>query len=93
MPKQPSIGERAFTGPRQLEKRNTGLPPTRRYPCPRDPDQRSELDATEIQVEVERGAVTLTGIVDSREAKLLAAELVESVVGVREVHNDLTVTR
>jgi osmotically-inducible protein OsmY len=55
----------------------------------KDPD----LDATEIQVEVERGAVTLTGIVDSREAKLLAEELVESVVGVREVHNGLTVAR
>jgi hypothetical protein len=52
-----------------------------------DPD----LDATEIQVEVERGAVTLTGVVDSREAKLLAGELVESVTGVREVHNDLMV--
>jgi osmotically-inducible protein OsmY len=38
-----------------------------------------ELDATEIQVEVERGAVTLTGIVDSREAKVLAEELVESI--------------
>ena len=36
--------------------------------------------------------MTLTGVVDSREAKLLAAELVESVTGVREVHNDLMVT-
>jgi hypothetical protein len=54
--------------------------------------QDHELDATEIQVEVERGAVTLTGVVDSREAKLLAEELVESVTGVREVHNGLTVT-
>jgi hypothetical protein len=54
--------------------------------------QDPELDATEIQVEVERGAVTLTGVVDSREAKLLAEELVESVTGVREVHNGLTVT-
>jgi hypothetical protein len=52
-----------------------------------------ELDATEIQVEVERGAVTLTGMVDSREAKLLAEELVESIPGVRQVHNGLTVKR
>ncbi|MFL5494526.1 MAG: BON domain-containing protein [Gemmatimonadales bacterium] len=54
--------------------------------------QDPELDATEIQVEVERGAVTLTGVVASREAKLLAEELVESITGVREVHNALMVT-
>jgi osmotically-inducible protein OsmY len=54
--------------------------------------QDPELDATEIQVDVESGAVTLAGVVDSREAKLLAEELVESVTGVREVHNGLTVT-
>jgi len=52
-----------------------------------------ELDATEIEVEVEGGAVTLSGTVDSSDARLLAEELVESVTGVREVHNNLKVTR
>ena len=52
-----------------------------------------ELDATDIKVEVEDGAVTLSGVVDSLDAKLLAEELVESLVGVREVHNGLRVTR
>jgi osmotically-inducible protein OsmY len=52
-----------------------------------------ELDATEIEVGVVGGAVTLTGTVDSSDAKLLAEELVESVSGVREVHNNLKVTR
>jgi osmotically-inducible protein OsmY len=52
-----------------------------------------ELDATEIEVGVVGGAVTLTGTVDSSDAKLLAEELVESVTGVREVHNNLRVLR
>jgi hypothetical protein len=76
--------------------RRAGTPATRRHTRPRDPEiltKDPELDATEIQVEVERGAVTLTGAVDSREAKLLAGELVGSVAGVREVHNGLTAMR
>ena len=40
-----------------------------------------ELDSTEIEVEVEGGAVTLRGVVDSTDARLLAEELVESVTG------------
>lgn len=52
-----------------------------------------ELDATEIEVEVEGGAVTLTGEVHDPDARLLAEELVESLPGVREVHNRLRVER
>jgi len=55
--------------------------------------QDPELNATEIEVEVEGGAVTLNGVVDSSDARSLAEELVESVTGVREVHNNLKVTR
>jgi osmotically-inducible protein OsmY len=52
-----------------------------------------ELDATEIEVQVEGGAVTLSGTVTSSDAKLLAEELAESFPGVREVHNRLTIER
>jgi osmotically-inducible protein OsmY len=50
-----------------------------------------ELEASEIEVQVEGGAVTLMGTADSSDAKLLAEELAESVAGVREVHNRLRV--
>jgi osmotically-inducible protein OsmY len=50
-----------------------------------------ELEAGEIEVQVEGGAVTLIGTVDSSDAKFLAEELAESVLGVREVHNRLRV--
>lgn len=52
-----------------------------------------ELDAAEIGVEVEGGAVTLTGEVEHPDAKLLAEELTESIAGVRLVHNRLVVRR
>jgi osmotically-inducible protein OsmY len=52
-----------------------------------------ELDATDIEVEVVGGAVTLTGAVHSIDAKLLAEELVELLPGVRHVHNRLTAER
>jgi osmotically-inducible protein OsmY len=52
-----------------------------------------ELDATDIEVVVEGGAVTLSGEVAHPDAKLLAEELTESVAGVRLVHNHLVVRR
>jgi osmotically-inducible protein OsmY len=53
----------------------------------------ADLDATEIELHVEAGEVTLTGNVDSRDARWLAEDLVSSVTGVREVNNRLKVAR
>ncbi len=52
-----------------------------------------ELEAADIEVQVEHGAVILNGVVDGSEAKLLAEELVESIPGVREVENGLREAR
>jgi osmotically-inducible protein OsmY len=53
----------------------------------------ADLDASEIELHVEGGEVTLTGTVDSRDAKWLTEDLVNSVTGVREVNNRLKVAR
>jgi osmotically-inducible protein OsmY len=53
----------------------------------------ADLDASEVEVLVEGGEVTLTGTVDSRDAKWLAEDLVTSVSGVCEVYNQLKVAR
>jgi osmotically-inducible protein OsmY len=53
----------------------------------------ADLNASEIELHVESGEVTLTGIVDSRDAKWLTEDLVTSVTGVREVNNRLRVAR
>lgn len=50
------------------------------------------LDATEVSVSVSGGEVTLSGTVDSREAKHRAERVVEDVSGVKHVQNNLRVT-
>lgn len=49
------------------------------------------IDATDIDVVVSNGEVTLTGTIDSRRNKRLAEDVADSVLGVRDVHNQLRV--
>ena len=55
----------------------------------RDP----RIDASDIEVRVENGTVTLSGTVEDRDTKWLAEDVVEDVSGVREVENQLKVRR
>jgi hypothetical protein len=50
-----------------------------------DPD----VDATEIEIAVSEGEVTLTGFVSDRQAKRRAEDVAEQASGVKEVHNQL----
>jgi osmotically-inducible protein OsmY len=50
------------------------------------------LDASDIEVIVDGGEVTLNGSVESRQAKRLAEDIAESVAGVTNVENRLRVT-
>jgi osmotically-inducible protein OsmY len=49
------------------------------------------IDATEIDVTVSNGEVTLSGIVDHRSTKRRAEDLAESVSGVKNVENRIRV--
>jgi osmotically-inducible protein OsmY len=80
---------RAGTGPLGRRRSDDSLAAEIHEILTQDP----ELDTTDIEVEVAGGAVTLTGTVESGDARLLAEELVESLVGVREVHNRLRIAR
>ncbi len=51
------------------------------------------VDASDIDVRVSNGEVTLTGTVASRDQKRTAEDIAESVWGVHDVHNQLRVTR
>jgi BON domain len=48
-----------------------------------------EVDASDVEVKVESGEVTLTGTVPDRQTKRLAERVSESVRGVVDVHNQL----
>jgi len=49
------------------------------------------VDATDVEVKVDDGEVTLEGTVRSRDEKHHAEDIVDSVPGVRDVHNHLRV--
>lgn len=53
-------------------------------------EQNPAIDASEIEVSIENGIVTLEGQVEDREVKRLAEDCVEQVAGVKDVQNRLT---
>jgi len=52
-----------------------------------------DVDASDIDVEVKNGEVTLKGTVDSRDSKRTAEDIAYGVSGVRDVHVQLRVNR
>jgi osmotically-inducible protein OsmY len=52
-----------------------------------------DIDAREIEVEVEDGEVTISGTVDSRRTKFMVEDTVDSVPGVNDIQNRLRVRR
>ena len=48
-----------------------------------------DIDATDIEVTVSEGVVTLAGTVDERQAKWLAEDLAHTLPGVRDVRNEM----
>jgi hypothetical protein len=51
------------------------------------------LDARDVEVTVNKGEVTRTGTVPTRQHARGGEDLIEHVIGVRAVHNDLRVSR
>jgi hypothetical protein len=56
-------------------------------------EDHSLIDASDIEVVVIEGEVTLTGTVDNRRAKRLAEDVVDDVRGVKDVHNHIRVSQ
>ena len=52
-----------------------------------------DVDATEVEVQVQNGEVTLTGKVEDRQQKRLAEDIAERCSGVHDVHNQLKVDK
>jgi hypothetical protein len=52
-----------------------------------------EIDASDIEVSVRNGEVTLSGTVNTRDEKRRAEDLAEAVPGVRHVQNNLRIQR
>ncbi len=50
-----------------------------------------QVDASDIEVDVKDGVVTLTGTVESRQSKRSAEECIENLSGVSDVHNRIRI--
>ena len=86
--RQRAGGSFAGLGPRGYRRSDERI---REDVCERMCDS-AELDASDIEIVVVGGEVTLTGSVHDRDEKRLAEDLSENVSGVREVHNQLRVS-
>ncbi len=84
---QQQRGQFAGRGPKGYKRSDDRIKEDVNEQLTRNPD----LDASDIEVNVENGEVTLTGTVDARQAKRLAEDLAENCSGVQEVHNQLRV--
>lgn len=82
-------GQRGFTGrgPRGYRKSDQRLHDEVSDALTRDPN----VDASEIDVKIENGEVTLTGTVQDRNQKRMAEMCAERVEGVNDVHNHIRV--
>jgi hypothetical protein len=52
-----------------------------------------DVDASDIEVDVRNGVVTMTGTVEGRSQKFIAEQIAESVSGVTDIHNRIRVAR
>lgn len=53
----------------------------------------SNIDASQVEVKVEKGEVTLTGTVDQRDTRRRIEDVVERVSGVKDVSNQIKIQR
>jgi osmotically-inducible protein OsmY len=53
--------------------------------------QHSEIDASNIEVKVANGEVTLSGTVNDRNTKRMAEDVLESISGLRDINNQIRV--
>jgi osmotically-inducible protein OsmY len=77
----------AGRGPRGYQRSDDRI---RDEVCDRLTDD-SRIDASDVEVQVKAGEVTLAGSVRTREEKRYSEDLVERITGVREVNNNLKV--
>jgi hypothetical protein len=89
MPHTMMRGPHAGKGPKGYKRSDERI---REDVCERLTDHH-EVDASDIEVAVESGEVTLTGTVGARHDKLMAEHVAEAVSGVIDIHNQIRVRR
>ncbi|WP_375771657.1 BON domain-containing protein [Archangium gephyra] len=86
--RSPELPRRQGRGPRDYQRSDDRI---REDIC--DRLMQSWMDADDVTVRVEKGEVTLSGTVKSRDEKRAIEDLAEEVLGVKDVSNELRVAR
>lgn len=82
-----SAGEHAGKGPKGYKRSDERI----REDVSEMLQSHGDIDASEIEINVKEGVVTMTGSVESRRTKRLTEEWVENMTGVKDVKNELRV--
>ncbi|HET9236651.1 MAG TPA: BON domain-containing protein [Oligoflexus sp.] len=85
--RQQSMGPHAGRGPKGYQRSDERIKEDVCDCLTRDP----QVDASEIEVQVKDGEVTLTGTVSERNEKRRAEDALDDVLGVKEIHNQIRV--
>ncbi|HEY2382019.1 MAG TPA: BON domain-containing protein [Terriglobia bacterium] len=80
-------GQHAGRGPRSYKRQDDRIEEDINEQLTRH----SMIDATDIEVSVQNGEVTMRGHVENREAKRMAEDIAESCFGVKEVNNQIKI--
>jgi BON domain len=86
---RPLMGQHVGRGPKGYQRSDERI---KEDVCERL-TQHGEVDASDIDITVSNGEVTLQGSVANRWAKRMAEDVAENVSGVREIHNRLRVSQ
>lgn len=84
----PGLPRRQGRGPRSYQRSDDRI---REDICERL--MQAWMDADDVDVRVDKGEVTLTGTVKSRDEKRAIEDLAEDILGVKDVHNEIRVAR
>jgi osmotically-inducible protein OsmY len=85
--RHPDRGKHAGRGPKGWQRSDDRIREDVSERLTDDP----HVDASEMEVQVQGGEVTLAGTVESREMKRRAEDIAHAVGGVKDVHNRLRV--
>jgi hypothetical protein len=86
-PNQRSRGNFAGRGPKGWRRSDDRIREEVNEALARNPD----IDASEIEVNVQNGIATLRGVVEDRGEKRMAEDIVETIFGIDDVNNELKV--
>lgn len=84
---KPNRGPYAGIGPKQYKRSDDKILDA----VHEELTQHPEVDASEVEVQIKDGIVTLSGTIATRHMKETAADCLSNIAGIKEIHNELRI--